>query len=68
MFVCNCNGINCRQVKEAKKAGAKKWSDVHAHFDCKPQCGQCGVDIAKMLNDEPQSQSYPTLPSNLVGA
>ena len=46
MYVCNCNGLTERQVKTAVERGARKWSDVHAHHGCEPQCGGCGVEIA----------------------
>ena len=61
MFVCNCNGITERQVKAARDAGAKKWDDVHRHYECKPQCGGCGVEIAEMLNDGDVNKAPPLL-------
>ena len=32
MYICNCNGINERQVKAAIQAGANRWQDVHTYF------------------------------------
>ena len=45
MYVCNCNGITESQVKAALQAGAERWKDVHAHYDCAPQCGKCQCKI-----------------------
>lgn len=47
MYVCNCHGINERQVKAAINAGATRWKDVHAHYGCKPQCGSCQCEIVE---------------------
>jgi len=27
------------------------WDDVHAHFDCKPCCGQCECEITQAIAD-----------------
>ena len=45
MFVCNCNGITERQVEVALNAGVASWKDVHAYYDCAPQCGKCQCEI-----------------------
>ena len=51
MFVCNCNGIRCKQVDEAIKAGARRPQAVHAHHGCKAQCGRCLPEIAGRIRD-----------------
>ena len=51
MFVCNCNGIRCKQVDEAIKAGARRPQAVHAHHGCKAQCGRCLPEIADRIRD-----------------
>jgi bacterioferritin-associated ferredoxin len=51
MYVCNCNGITQRQVRAAKDAGARRWTDVHAHYGHQPCCGGCGVEMSEMLRD-----------------
>ena len=59
MIVCNCNRITERQVKAAIEAGAEKWTDVHAHYECAPQCGCCGVEIAEYINPPEQDDLLP---------
>jgi bacterioferritin-associated ferredoxin len=49
MFVCNCNGIRCKQVDEAIKAGARKPTAVHAHHGCEVQCARCVPEIAARI-------------------
>ena len=49
MFVCNCNGIRCKQVDEAIRAGARRPAAVHAHHGCKAQCGRCLPEIADRI-------------------
>ena len=51
MFVCNCNGIRCKQVDEAIKAGARRPAAVHAHHGCKAQCGRCLPEIADRIRE-----------------
>tara|TARA_B100000676_G_scaffold312865_1_gene389425 strand:+ start:277 stop:444 length:168 start_codon:yes stop_codon:yes gene_type:complete len=45
MYICICNAISDRKVKEAVEAGASNWIDVHSHHGCMPNCGQCECDI-----------------------
>ena len=49
MFVCNCNGIRCKQVDEAIRAGARKPRAVHAHHGCTVQCARCLPEIADRI-------------------
>ncbi len=72
MYVCNCNGITERQVRAAVQAGAERWKDVHAHYDCAPQCGKCQCEmidaIGKCLAHEPASIDPFVAASGLVSA
>ena len=51
MFVCNCNGITERQVEVAVQAGAKRWKEVHAHYNCAPQCGKCQCEMIDAISE-----------------
>lgn len=69
MYVCICKGINERQVKAAVDAGAKKWSDVHAHHGCTPQCGGCGIEISQYIHKSKRENPVPAMiPAAMVGA
>ncbi len=50
MYVCICNAISDRKVKEAIDAGASNWIDVHVHNGCQPNCGQCECEIFDFIN------------------
>jgi len=49
LYICNCNGITEREVKEAIDAGASHWEDVHAHYDREPCCGKCECEISEAI-------------------
>ena len=49
MFICICNAISDREVKEAVEAGAVIWTDVHEHNGCEPNCGKCECDIVDFI-------------------
>ncbi len=49
MYVCNCNGIRCKEVDEAIRAGARKPKAVHAHHGCEVQCGRCLPEITDRI-------------------
>lgn len=49
MYVCNCNGVRCREVDEAIQQGAEKPRAVLAYHGHAPQCGRCLPEIAARL-------------------
>ncbi|MBN34818.1 MAG: ferredoxin [Rhodospirillaceae bacterium] len=50
MYICNCNGINQRQVQAALEAGAARYKEVLAYHGCMPQCGKCQAEIEEALS------------------
>lgn len=65
MYVCNCNGLNERQVKAAIEAGARNWMEVHLYHGSRPQCGKCGMEISDRLKkcEAPCFEPAPGLPA-----
>ena len=49
MFVCNCNGLNTRQVKTAILEGASSPSAIYAFHDCEPKCGRCACEMRELI-------------------
>jgi bacterioferritin-associated ferredoxin len=49
MYVCNCNGVKCRDVEAAIEAGARNPRGVLAHHGHQPCCGRCLPEIADRL-------------------
>ena len=52
MFICNCRGINEQKVKEAVRAGAEKWEDIHSYFGTEPSCGKCSEEIRQIISEQ----------------
>ena len=42
MYVCICNGITDRDIRDAVRAGADGLSDLSAITGCATVCGICG--------------------------
>ena len=50
MYVCLCNALTDRQVKQAAAtAGTTKPSTVYAACGCRAQCGQCVKALLALL-------------------
>ncbi len=53
MYVCLCNALTDRQVKQAAgTAGSNKPSSVYAACGCRAQCGQCVKALVALLRGE----------------
>lgn len=59
MFVCNCNGVRCRDVDAAIAAGAATPRAVLAHHDVAPCCGRCLPEIAGRLKSARRQHAAP---------
>lgn len=51
MFVCVCNAINDRSVREvlSRTPQIATPAGVHRAVGCKPQCGRCLESMAEMI-------------------
>lgn len=49
MYVCNCNGVKCRDVNAAIEAGAHTPRAVLAHHGHEPCCGRCLPEIGERI-------------------
>jgi len=53
VYVCLCNALTDRQVKQAAAdAGTTKPSSVYAACGCRAQCGQCVRALVALLRGE----------------
>jgi bacterioferritin-associated ferredoxin len=41
MYVCICNAVTDRQIREAAASGARTFSDVRRRTGCSDCCGSC---------------------------
>jgi len=63
MYVCVCNAINCRTVRQAVSGGADSVSSVFKHSGKKPQCGRCFTMIRDMVEEGRQAgPAAPPMP------
>jgi bacterioferritin-associated ferredoxin len=51
MYVCLCNAVTDRQIRDAVSAGAVSLSDVQSVFPVGMCCGRC-EDVARTVVDE----------------
>ena len=54
MYVCLCNGITERSIRDAAAAGARSVDDLGAMTGCGSGCGSC-VELAQQILDETRS-------------
>jgi bacterioferritin-associated ferredoxin len=53
VYICLCNALTDRQVKQAAAAtGTTKTSEVYAACGCRAQCGQCARALVNLLRGE----------------
>lgn len=52
MFVCICNGITDKQVREAITNGARTADEVYTACGVEPVCGTCADMMIDMIIEE----------------
>ncbi|MEE4277474.1 MAG: bacterioferritin-associated ferredoxin [Halieaceae bacterium] len=51
MYVCICNGITDRQIREAVASGATSLEELHDTLGVASQCGSCGEHALSLINE-----------------
>jgi len=64
MYVCICNGVTERAVREAAERGARSLSDLAMMTGCGTNCGTCS-QLAQQLLDETQRARPLSVPLSL---
>jgi bacterioferritin-associated ferredoxin len=60
MYVCLCNALTDRQVKQAAAcARTTKPSSVYAACGCRAQCGQCVKALVTLLRGDDRAMPEP---------
>ena len=59
MYVCLCNGITERTVREAAASGARDLSDLIAMTGCATSCGSCADTAMQILQESRREQRFP---------
>lgn len=50
MYVCVCNAINDRQVRQAVASGLVRVGDIRRHLGFERRCGRCSEAIRAILD------------------
>ncbi|MEO5625474.1 MAG: (2Fe-2S)-binding protein [Dokdonella sp.] len=67
MFVCICNAITDRSIREAASAGVHSFSELRARTGCGDCCGSC-EDLAREILHETARPRVLDLPLMAVAA
>jgi len=65
MYVCVCNGVTDRDIRQAAQAGCGSIAELTMRTGCGACCGSC-VDMACQLLDEARAQAQPTPRDNVI--
>ena len=55
MYICVCNGITEKQVREAAASGAKSVADLQTMLGVATNCGMCSDVASDVLRDARQA-------------
>lgn len=58
LYVCNCNGIRERDVRQAIAAGASRPAEIFRSQQCQPQCAKCVCQMREMIDESRQALRY----------
>lgn len=58
MYVCLCNQVTDRQIREAARNGCRRLEDLRGQLGVSACCGSC-ADMAEELLEESASDSAP---------
>lgn len=61
MYVCVCQGITDRQVREAIDRGARKLRDLREELGLCTDCGKCGPFARDLLQEAGEATDAPNL-------
>lgn len=65
MYLCNCNGLSERAVRDRLAArGAPATApgsvgELFGCFECRPQCGKCVAELRQMIDEARKARSVP---------
>jgi bacterioferritin-associated ferredoxin len=51
VYVCICNALTDRRLKEAVIAGSQRPGEVYSACGCRAQCGKCVDAVLRLLRD-----------------
>lgn len=57
MYICICNGVTDREIREAISRGARRLEDLSRELGVATGCGSCACAAGELLGDAPASSS-----------
>ncbi|WP_147653090.1 (2Fe-2S)-binding protein [Vulcaniibacterium gelatinicum] len=58
MYVCICNGVTDREIRDAAAAGCDSLAELTMRTGCGANCGSC-LDHAERILDEMRAPAMP---------
>ena len=55
MYICVCNAVSCKRVKQALNEGMQSVHELRLHFGFESVCGKCNRHMRSMINEHHQS-------------
>ncbi|MCO4784797.1 Bacterioferritin-associated ferredoxin [Marinomonas gallaica] len=52
MYVCLCNAVSDKAIKNSIANGATTMRDLYSEYNLGKQCGKCCKDVKGILNEE----------------
>jgi len=68
LYVCICNGVTERQIREAAAAGCNSVAELTMRTGCGATCGSCLDTAAAMLEPSRVEREAARFPLPLLGA
>ncbi len=59
MYVCICNGITDRTIRDAARSGVRTLAELSATTGCSTTCGCCGDMAVQLLEETHREAAFP---------
>ena len=66
MYVCLCNEVTDRQIRDAVARGARRLEDLSRELGVATGCGSCACLASDLLGDTPSGAGCPSGPRQQV--
>jgi len=66
MYVCICNNLNDRRIREAVADGARTTQEVYQALGCQPQCGQCVLEVQSIVRQARAGQQTSAITTQMA--
>jgi len=63
VYVCLCNGVTEREVRQVAEAGCRTVSELTMRTGCGANCGSCLEYAAQVLDEVHATVALPVLPN-----